>query len=273
MNGPIAQLAALTCHANARLIGLHVPAFFPRNSTCEFCERIEFRSALTEAGDDSAESLVAATPDAWIEALPARGCSGLRIAAAPRNDPNISDRLSSGFVGGGHVWRLEVARDDGQSEIWRADWQVFDREAPDRRIWRVNYCLEHTRPSELRIGRTLPIVRAAFRESLEEALTFSERHTVGAFSSHFAEALEALAKPSAAVGYHKDIALPGQLSDDALALLKASMRSWVFGGMGSWNDMAFEKPVQVEYENISDRLFDLVHEAIVVAVNSTDRAG
>jgi hypothetical protein len=267
---PIAQLAALTCHANARLLGLHLPRFFPTNSTCEFCDRIEFRRS--GSADDSAESLLAATPDAWFESLPARGCSGVRMAAQPRNDPNISDRLSSGFVGGGHLFSVYVARDDGQSEIWRGDWQVWDRDAPKRRIWRVVYRLEETRPSELSIGRTLPIVRAAFRESIEEAKSFSERHTVGAFTKNFSEALDALDDPSADVGHYRDIALPGQLSDDALALLKASMRAWVFGGMGSWNDMSFEEPARIEYENISDRLFDLTHEAIVVAVNSTDRA-
>lgn len=43
MNGPIAQLVALTCHANALLRGqTNPPRFFPAHSTCNVCDRISF---------------------------------------------------------------------------------------------------------------------------------------------------------------------------------------------------------------------------------------
>jgi hypothetical protein len=194
---------------------------------------------------------------------------GVRLIFGPRNDPAISDRMSAGFVGGGHVWTMEVVRDDGLSEFWSSDWRVWDQQAPERRIWRVVYRLEATQKSGPYSGRNLAIVRQAFRDSLLEVRDFSERHTEGAFTRHFSEALEALEDFTADVGFHKDIALPGQLSEDAESLIKASMRAWVFGGMGSWNDMGFEGALQTEYENISERLFDAVHEAIEAAVTST----
>jgi hypothetical protein len=164
---------------------------------------------------------------------------------------------------------MVVLRDDGMSEFWSEDWHVWDQEAPDQRIWRVSYNLEATEPRKAYVGRNLAIVRAALKESLEEVLAFSTRHTEGAFSANFTEALEVLDDSEADVGYHQDIAMPGQLNADAKSLMKASSRAWVFGGMGSWNDMGFEGHLQTEYENVSERLFEIVHEAIEAAVAST----
>ena len=269
VNGPIAQLAALTCQANAFLGGREIPEFFPSNSTCQFCNRIEFVEVERNPSGPPKTSTLATSPDDWIHELPVREVDGVRLIFGPRNDPSISDRMSAGFVGGGHVWTMEVVRDDGLSEFWSSDWRVWDQQAPERRIWRVVYRLEATRKSGPYSGRNLAIVRQVFRDSLLEVREFSERHTQGAFTRHFSEALEALDDFTADVGFHKDIALPGQLSEDAESLIKASMRAWVFGGMGSWNDMGFEGALQTEYENISERLFDAVHEAIEAAVTST----
>jgi hypothetical protein len=269
MNGPIAQLAALTCHANAFLAGRDIPEFFYSNSTCQFCDSIDFFETATDDFGKPERRIVAESPDEWIHALPLREVDGVRLIFSPRNDPDISDRMSAGFVGGGRVWHMVVLRDDGMSEFWSEDWHVWNQEAPNRRIWRVSYLLESTEPRRSYVGRNLTIVKAALRDSLGEILEFSQRHTEGAFTTHFAEALRALDDPEAEVGYHQDIAMPGQLNPDAKSLLKASGRAWVFGGMGSWNDMGFEGALQTEYENVSERLFEIVHEAIEAAVAST----
>jgi len=269
VNGPIAQLAALSCHANAFLAGRDIPPFLLTNSTCQFCDAVEFFVELRDQQDEPVPELAAADPDEWIHALPLREVDGVRLSFTPRNDPNISDRLSAGFAGGGQIATLEVVRDDGQTEAWSADWSVWDQDAPDRKIWRVSYRLRSIGPSRAWVGRNLRIVKAALRDSLGEIRRFSEEHTQGGFTDNFTEALTALDNPFADIGYLRDIAMPGQLGPDAESLVKASMRAWVFGGMGSWNDMSFDEPLQTEYENISDRLFAILHEAISTAVAST----
>ena len=42
MNGPLAQIVALACHANAAFREGKAPPFFPQNSTCRFCDRVSF---------------------------------------------------------------------------------------------------------------------------------------------------------------------------------------------------------------------------------------
>jgi len=39
--------------------------------------------------------------------------------------------------------------------------------------------------------------------------------------------------------------------------------------MGSWNDMGFDGGVQVEYERLSNQLFNLLNEAIEAAASSS----
>jgi hypothetical protein len=47
----------------------------------------------------------------------------------------------------------------------------------------------------------------------------------------------------------------------------------VFGGMGSWNDMAFAGEAQVEYDRTSQQLFLTLNEAIQAAANASVAAG
>ena len=54
----------------------------------------------------------------------------------------------------------------------------------------------------------------------------------------------------------------------ARRLLETSFRSWVFGGMGSWNDLAFSGEGQAEYTSLTRELYEAICNSIVSAVNS-----
>lgn len=72
-------------------------------------------------------------------------------------------------------------------------------------------------------------------------------------------------------GYHKDLYVPGSLCKSAEAMLDAAQSAWVFGGMGSWNDMGFDGQEQREYESVSEELFNAVNRALCVAVNESSK--
>ena len=57
--------------------------------------------------------------------------------------------------------------------------------------------------------------------------------------------------------------------DLVVRLLDACQSAWVFGGMGSWNDMAFDGEVQVEYDRTSEQLFLALNEVILAAANAS----
>jgi hypothetical protein len=134
MNGPIAQLVALTCQANSFLSNAAVPpAFFPNNSTCKFCDRISFVEVEKSWLGRQRERAVADTPDDWFKYLAGRRAVGVRTLRQAQNDPRISDRMSAGFVGGGGQWMLGVIGPTS-TDYWVARWEVWNQNAPERNV-------------------------------------------------------------------------------------------------------------------------------------------
>lgn len=139
MNHPIAQTVALTCYANAFLQRRTVPRFFPDHSTCTFCDWVKFfRASRTLFGTMRREE-VAGSPDAWFTHLKAANISAIYLSCTPQHHAKISDRMSAGFVGGGGFWAMEAAQPNGTRAVWVSRWEVWNRNAPQRRIWRVSY--------------------------------------------------------------------------------------------------------------------------------------
>jgi hypothetical protein len=270
MNGPIAQIVALTCHANAFLRGLPVPAFFPGNSTCQFCDWVKFVSVSKTLLGKARETRVAENPNDWFQHLKIAGMLGVRLSCTPQNSPGISDRMSSAFVGGGGSWAMEECRDRAKSAVWMSRWQVWNQNAPERRIWRVDYGRVSTPPPLAGGVADLELAQTRFRSALEEIHRFSEKHGCGGFTACFIRAMETLDSDGAKRhGYHKDLVVGGAAPSLADTLLDAAQSAWVFGGMGSWNDMGFEGAKQVEYDRVSQHLFAVLNETIQVAANAS----
>ena len=270
MNGPLAQFVALTCHANAFLRGLRIPEFFSSNSTCQFCDWVKFFNVSRTLFGKVREAEVATTPNEWFECLKAEGVSEVRLFCAPQNDPGIPDRMSAAFAGGVGTWSMKAADRKGKTAVWLSRWEVWNQDAPERRIWRVSY----GRVSELQsqsepfidLGGTIAHLRGA----LQDTYTFSEKHDCGSFTICFARAIETLdSRGSTLHGHHQDLAPEGCLPPLAKCLLDACQTAWVFGGMGSWNDLGFDGPDRAEYDRVSERLFTALNEAIYTGVNSS----
>jgi hypothetical protein len=269
MQTSIAQMVALTCYGNAAIRGLKLPRFFPGNSTCQFCEFVTFIAGGREEGGEAQTATLAKSPDEWIGGLARRGIVGLKLHQRAQDDAGISDRNSSAFVGGGRLWSIEGLRRDWTSEFWLNKWEVGDRNAPDQNIWRITYGLCEVSTTVPMTLRPLDGIVADLRLALTEILAFAEANGCGNFTPSFSDALRALDEPRADIGYYKDLFPGGTLADAAQSLLKAAMSAWVFGGMGSWNDMGFEGETQKEYDRVSDRLFDLLNDAIEAAATSS----
>jgi hypothetical protein len=153
-----------------------------------------------------------------------------------------------------------------------AHWEVWNQNAPHQRIWRVNYDLVASQAGSPPVGPDRSDVTAEFKAALTRIHTFSQRHNCGEFTDCFRRALAALSGSQTRHGHHKDLCVPGTLSALSEAMLDAAQSAWVFGGMGSWNDMGFDGADAKEYERVSEQLFSVLNEAICVAANETDTA-
>jgi hypothetical protein len=272
MNGPIAQIVALTCHGNAILSGQPGLPFLPANSTCQFSERVTFVTLGKSLLGKLNETKLADSPEAWFSHLKACEALGIRLWRAPQNNPGLSDRMSAGLVGGGGTWTMEILLPGDTSEQWVARWEVGSRDAPDQRIWRVTYGRVSKGKSNHAKVCELPEAIHALEESLKEVRAFSAKQKLEVFRKRFEEALDTIeTKGRNRHGYHQDLAPTGFLLEEAAVLLDACQTAWVFGGMGSWNDLWFEGEDQGIYERVSERLFEAVNAGIEQAATSSRR--
>lgn len=270
MNGPLVQFVALTCHANAFLRGLTVPVFFPDNSTCQHCDWVKFFEVSKSIFGKSRERSVAETPNDWFEYLKKKGAIGVRLGCTPQNNAGISDRMTSAFVGGGGTWAMEARYRNGISSIWLSRWTVWNQNAPERRIWRVDYGLVSKNTSSTPDDQDLDTVASCLRTALSQIQAFSEQHHCDGFTAYFSRAIETLdSRGRKCHGSHKDLIVEGTATNVAAYLLDACQSAWVFGGMGSWNDMSFEGNDQKEYDRVSDQLFKVLNKTIEAVANAS----
>lgn len=263
---PVAQIAALTCHANAFLQDYRPVSFPMSNSTAQFCKAISFKNPLSFF---SIGKVLADNPDAWFRQLKRRHAIGVQLTRRP----GLPTPLAASFIDGGGSWCMEVYFPNRVDERWYSKWTVTDQNAADKRIWSVEY----NATTRLRLRKVCAPDLHTITETLEASLrnihTFAQRHSLRHFVENFGDALNTIqTRGNARHGYHQDLAPAGFLSDSAAILLDASQKAWVFGGMGSWNDLAFEGEEQQSYEKLSKQLLSAMNQAIAGAASSTFRS-
>ena len=204
----------------------------------------------------------------WISKLKAERIFGFRLHHISRTNLR-DDRLSAGFVGGGERWLIETTRVIS-SDFWEARWRVRNQNAPDRKTWDVKYFrVSQNRPSVSPGARGLPALRRELEDVLVNIKEFARRQNLAVFADLFQRSIELICadRPLEHV-CHSDLTRGTELPLDAQEVLAAAQAAWVFGGMGSWNDLILEGSAQQEYAQRSDQLFSLLSEAICEAANS-----
>jgi hypothetical protein len=272
LQGTIAQAAALAIFGNDILRGYSRENFWPAATVFKFCKAVRFVALSGEAAKPT-ESLFAEDPMQWISRLRDEGTSSLRLHHVARNDPRASDRMSVGFVGGGPRWLMETQHARA-SDLWEARWQVVNKDDPDKKIWDVAYCRVDQGRAHIPLqAKSLTALRQDLMMALSRIEAFATRQKLEMFAGAFRKATAILSSADPlAETYHSDLAPTPIMPLEAKQLLAAIQAAWVFGGMGSWNDLGFDGNDQQEYTALSDQLFLLLNQAISVAVNTTSGA-
>lgn len=273
MQGTIAQIVSLVVEGNAALRKIPTNGIGEGHTAMTFCEYVRFVD-LAKTPNGWSERSVADTPIAWFKYLLDRKVTELRMVYGPSNDPNVdgvsvTDRMLVGFVGGGGRWLIQANKKDG-CDLWEARWSVGDQSRKDQRIWQVTYGrIARNRAISPQQEPDLAAVRAEFERVLTDIGKFAKEQELTGFADCFEKALRDLVSESGFSGYHKELADPRLLPLAAIQLLSAAQSSWVFGGMGSWNDLGFSNADQDRYERLSEDLYRVINQAIVVATNAS----
>lgn len=269
MKGEVAQLCALCCHANAYLGGFDFSTNFNENSTFKFCGAVNFTHERKGLLWGSSKKTVAANPTDWLRWLSSGKVrrSWLTVMSRSeylqRND-SFDDYRTSAFVGGGSIWIITTQTKDDRSFSWVPIWQHQKADPPRGKPWNVEYQAFNDAWDFKN-----PDIMAA-TEALYGALTnihnFAADLEIPFWPSLFERALGWLEGIEGEL-HHRDLSPDGALPEDARRLLYACQTSWVFGGMGSWNDIY--ETQHPEYPTVSKALFEAVNAGIVAAVNTS----
>lgn len=258
MNGAILRDMALIGAANRALAGADVSGFWPQADAFAWYRAYRF----VDAGGDG----VAADPLAWFAQLRAEGRRGVRVTIGPADQipgaPQLPEHQLSGFLGGGPVWRIEAVG-DGVSAYWRAIDEVHADPPLDKPQSVACIRIAAAAPS----SPSWPELDGAIAElaaALVPMIAIADQGLEN-FADLFRTALAYLddaGAPWPRQGYYLDFERWAGFDARRMQVLAAITHAWVFGGMGSWNDVG---PMGPE----TDRLFAALEQACAALANST----
>ncbi len=248
VNAILAQTAALAAHARAAGVDPHLggdDAYWSRHSTFQFVRALHF-VARRRRLFRSVEEEVATTPAVWMAKLPEKAVI----------------ELVSGGTGEGIAVSRGLA-----TFYWSPEWTTV-AQYPETRIWSVKYSGTAGlafRASDATIAQATECLSATLREVVRFT---SANDGMASWGETFEKAAESFGSSQPLAPYHPDILPARGYTLAARQLLAASVGAFVFGGMGSWNDLGFRDPaVHAEYERLTKELYAAVIGGLVAAVN------
>lgn len=268
MQLPILRALAMVAVGNAALCGRSISGFYPGDPLFSHSTSLDF---LTPR-EGGALKHVAHGPDDWFGKLKKRECRGLRLHNAPMQQNqklgHIDPRLLVGMVGGGPRWMIEAVYGD-HSELWEGFDRVGDKNAADKKIWLSAYVLIGEAASAESVDTNIKGASIDLRDALLSIEGVARAMNGAPFAEVFVAARETLDGKD--LPYPLEFLRFTQMKPEAARLLKAAGRGWVFGAMGSWNDVVPEAALKARYESASKVLFDALQRAVLVTANSTYR--
>ena len=215
-------------------------------------------SFLTEAG----ETL---SPQDWATGLVSRQACGARLALLPRGD---DDRLLEAFANGGSEWLIEIRFPD-HVEYWQPTDHLIQPRPEHGPIWFRTFSMTRARaPMTLR-DQTVDAAITALSTALISIADYAEQdgqtHWADTFFRPALDILSGAPLPEENAFQQSISNLPA--SDRNIRALHAAMRSWVFGGMGSWNDIYPSDDLARDYETTSAALHAAFQNLMLAVAN------
>lgn len=269
MNADISDCVSLVCYGNLILnkqisrpsmieyfksIDLH----FKWYKSTKFLNYCDWRTRVFH-------SLVAiTTPSQWIQNLEYRGAKRLwLVMEKSRNE--LPQHIQTAFANS-DTFGIQIEFAD-RMEIWVPRTKVNTREIRKPKIYfrLLGTDLQQSRIKSIatdEASETLKIM-------LSKARNFAKLNSFDNWFQIFDEACKLIEERKVDSSVASRMLPPDGYSERSTVLIAAANRAWVFGGMGSWNDIFItEKSKQKEYDDLTGNLFNAVCDSILAATNS-----
>jgi hypothetical protein len=277
MDGELALAIALTNHGNAFLSDPMSAAIelSDRNSAFRYLESIAFaerkskrsfvaleRQVAKEAIGQFGSTTGTGPTAAWFLMLRRRKATHLELNKVSLKS-DLPERFRAAFSGG-QQWAVQSSYHKAL-EVWLPKWTHTGGAKP----WRVRVEGEFLRAPLAPWWPALEHARVALEKSVRKAAEFCERVDEDWFAQRFRESLVLLESEKPDPPYYPDIVTDRFPQRVGRRVLAAGARAWLFGGMGSFNDLGFEdQATRQEYEDLADELWGSVMNAIFSSVNT-----
>ncbi|MBN9380205.1 MAG: hypothetical protein J0H74_05540 [Chitinophagaceae bacterium] len=272
MTGILAQVISLTSYGNAFLqADEFAEDFYPSNSTFQFCNKVDFKNFRKRIFSSSPREVpVANDPNEWFRFLKKDGCKKIRLYYQPagKKEPAPDHKLA-GLVGGGGTWMIETIY-GRYSHYWFNRWEVTKKDDPDRKIWSVSYAMTDKDQPVTDVQMDIRETYSQLEESLIAITDFADAQQLSDWAVVFKKARAVLNSTDPARDYyHQDLLVEKHYSLIARQLLFATGAAWVFGGMGSWNDLGFNtEEDNKKYDDVSAGLYAAINQSVLAVANS-----
>jgi hypothetical protein len=265
MNGELAQVIALVAHGNNLLNHPEISkSDLSGNSTFQYVNEVKFvryKSTLDKKG-----VLVAGNMVDWFDSLRKRHAKRLWNIGFAWDRSDLAEHIAVAFSGGSPI-AIQVDLPEG-FELWYPLWKTGGQ---PQKPWFVEYrglVFQYSHAAEL---MDLADVKSKLRLAISMAEQFASRPGVdlNGWAEIFNKAINLLDSETSIAPYHPDMLPVAGFSSEARQILAAAAQAYVFGGMGSWNDLGFDKPeLQKEYEEVTRILYQAVKMSTLMASNS-----
>lgn len=255
MSIELGNAASLVAFTNAQLRGKKFE-YTSDHSTLKFARHVPRpENAPADAIYQDIE-VIALNPFKWLDYLKREGVTCLKLRYSQR-DEALPDHLSAAFVGGGSELGIEAAHGK-KSDIYVKGEGVSSGKVRGPHYLLVAKDVEPLKDGETNVDQAIENLGGI----LQKLENFSWKHER---LEHWAQNFRRYRKILEEGGhqYYTELFPEGILPEKNRRLIGGALASWVFGGMGSWNDAAFG-----EGSELSTDLYKAIYESMCVAVNS-----
>jgi hypothetical protein len=264
MNIELAQTIALIAYGNEYLSSPRRESheLFPSHSTFQYVSGVSFQTGKTLDPLLGGLEIVAKNTRDWFSRLRIDGIRYLKLDLL--NMQHLPPPYATSLLTAGGNWVVQT----DQERCWLANWSFINHEFRQARLWKVAY-REHDNTPVIRGFPNIEIAYRNLENSLLEAENFSEKRNFG-WEKCFGKAIELLRNPVPVQPFYTDLLPPTFENVKVRQLLAGALQAWVFGGLGSWNDMYItNNSVEQEYQQISKNLHGAVIQSVGAVTNST----
>lgn len=265
MHDAVAQVAALVAHGNAALAGdAEAGARVVAGPTFEYVRDFRFER---HEGSPPVITHTEADPAGWFRRLTEWGVTALWFDPRPLAVPTLAPHLLAGRPNGS---RASIVTEGEEPRLrWIPSWSVG--RAPtetDRRTWTIR-CVGQPDVANLAPRPTIAEAAADLEAVVRAARDLAHRMDETLWAGFFERSLASLAADRPTTTYHEDV-LPPSAGLDRRRLFVAAVAAYVFGGMGTWNDVMpapGDEATAAEYDRVTPALYAAILVAVAAAVN------